>query len=156
MKMKFLFFMLLFAQIGCKNITGIFDNSKEPAKQQETLENITLNVDKEVYSADDTIHVRLLNASSAPLFLEGCNQLFIETKVDTGWSTSTLWECVWEGYAVKILSDSSYVLDSPAEHLRGTHRFVAPLYFGCKDGEPISSGQCNRRETVYSMEFTVQ
>lgn len=140
---------------SCQNESPVSNEEKNSLAKQLQSQEIILTVDKTVYTADETVHVELLNHSDVPLFLEGCSQLQIGTKADTGWAEAPLIECVWEGFAVKIPADSSYALDWPAAYLRGTHRFAAHLYFGCAEGKPISGAQCERRETVYSPEFSI-
>lgn len=141
---------------SCQNESPVSNEESNSLAKQLQSEEIMLTVDKIVYTADETVRVELLNHSDAPLFLEGCSQLQIGTKADTGWAEAPLIECVWEGFAVKIPADSSYTLDWPAKYLRGTHRFVAHLYFGCEEDKPISGAQCERRETIYSPEFSVR
>ncbi len=132
------------------------DEIRKQAEQQPLLDGVHLTVDKATYSAADTIRVRLQNHGEEPVFLEGCSQLFLEARVETGWTEAPLWVCVWEGFAMKIAADSSYKLAWPAAYLRaGTYRFVAPLSFGCRDGQPISAAQCTSRDTIYSQEFVV-
>lgn len=141
---------------SCQNESPVFNGESKSLAKQFQSEEIILTVDKAVYTAAETVYVELLNRSDAPLFLEGCSQLQIATKADTGWAEAPLVACFWEGFAVKIPADSSYVLNWPAEYLRGSHRFVAHLYFGCEEGKPISGGQCERRETIYSPEFSIR
>lgn len=141
---------------SCQDESPVSHEDSNLLAQQLQSDEIILTVDKTVYTADETIRVELFNHSDAPLFLEGCSQLQIGTKADTGWAQVPLIECVWEGFAVKIPADSSYTLDWPAKYLRGTHRFVAHLYFGCDEGKPISGAQCERRETIYSPEFLIR
>ena len=150
--------LLALLLVSCQKSPTNFETGavKKQAEQQPFAEGIRLTVDKVLYSATDTIHVRLQNDGADPIFLEGCSQLFLAAKVDTGWIESPLWVCAWEGFAVEIAADSSYGLTWPAEYLRaGRYRFVAPVYFGCTSGQPISGAQCTRREVVYSQDFYV-
>lgn len=140
---------------SCQNESPVSNEESNSLAKQLQSEEIILTVDKIVYTADETVRVELLNHSDAPLFLEGCSQLQIGTKADTGWAKAPLIVCFWEGFAVKIPADSSYTLDWPAKHLRGTHRFVAHLYFGCEEGKPISGAECERKEIIYSPEFSI-
>lgn len=144
------------ALTSCQNESPVSNEASNSLAKQLQSEEIILTVDKIVYVADETVRVELFNHSDAPLFLEGCSQLQIGTKADTGWAEAPLVACFWEGFAVKIPADSSYALDWPAAYLRGTHRFVARLYFGCEEGKPISGAQCERRETIYSSEFSIR
>lgn len=141
---------------ACQNESPVFNEESISLARQVHSEEIMLTVDKTVYTADETVHVELLNRSDAPVFLEGCSQLQIGTRADTGWAEAPLIECFWEGFAVKIPADSSYTLDWPAKYLRGTHRFVAHLYFGCDEGKPVSGAECERKETIYSPEFSIR
>ena len=132
------------------------DQIQKQAEQSPLANEIHLTVDQTSYSTTDTILVRLHDAGEEPVFLQGCNHVQLAARADTGWTEIPLWVCVWEGFAVKIPADSSYRLAWPAEHLRtGTYRFFASVYFECIDGQPISTGQCARRDTVYSQEFSV-
>jgi len=117
---------------------------------------IYLSVDKVIYAPEDTILAILHNQSDEPVFLEGCNQLYLATKTDTGWVEDVMWVCVWEGFAVKINPNSVFQQKHHAKYFRGVHRFIAPIYFGCLDGEPISGAECNHKDKIYSPQFTVR
>jgi hypothetical protein len=115
---------------------------------------IYLTVDKLVYAPEDTIRVTLHNNSDEPVFLEGCNHLYLATKTDTGWIAPGV-RCVWEGFAVKILPRGSFNEKHPPRYFRGLHKFFARVYFGCLDGKPISEAKCADRTILYSPQFAV-
>lgn len=116
---------------------------------------LDLTVDKTVYALEDTIQVTLHNNSDQPVYLEGCSQLYLATETDTGWVEGPLVVCVWEGYAVRIDPDSVFTEKHPAKHFLGVHKFVAPVYYGCGEGKPISQAECMSQAKIYSPEFTV-
>jgi len=149
---------LLMLVFSCQNDpAGVAPvENRKLAGQQALAEKVHLTVDKTNFAAADTIQVRLHNGSAEPVYLEGCSQLLLATKIDSGWSESPLWVCVWEGLAVKTLADSSYRLAWPAAYLHtGMFRFVAPVYYGCAEGRPVSEARCLLTEKIYSAEFTV-
>ncbi len=137
----------------CLAFAGCSPNATEPP--QENLGPVYLTVDKSIYSPADTVLVTLHNDSKAPVFLEGCNQLYLATKTDTGWVEGAMWDCAWEGFAVKINPGSAFQRKFMAKHFPGVHIFVAPIYFGCLDGTPISGAKCNRQDKIYSPVFSV-
>ncbi len=134
-------------------LAGCSPNATEPP--QENLGAVYLTVDQSTYSPEDTVHVTLHNDSNEPVFLEGCNQLFLATKTDTGWVEGAMWDCVWEGFAVKINPGGIFQGKHVAKYFSGVHKFVAPIYFACLDDKPISEGKCIRREKISSPEFNV-
>lgn len=138
---------------GCKKVTA---PESEPQDQQTALDKIRLITDRLEYTVADTIFVTLINDSQKSVFLEGCNQFYLASKVDTGWVDAPIILCFWEGYGVKVAPASRHRDRHEAEYFVGTHKFSAPLYFGCKEGEPISSAECTGRSVIRSAEFTVR
>ena len=156
--MKMIIMLLLslgLSWLGCKQATEA-EPVAEQQDQQEALADIRLVTDRSEYNVADTIFVTLINDSQEPVFLEGCNQIYLATQVDTGWVDSPIVMCFWEGYGVKVAPASQRLDRHEAAYFVGTHRFSAPLYFGCTDGEPISSAECTSRSRILSAEFTVR
>lgn len=137
-----LFALLVF---GCKYILA----------PEEKSSDLTLTVDKENYSANDTILVSLRNNSDEPVFLGGCSPIFIASQTDTGWSAAPLVVCVWEGFAQKVEVGKSFQQRIPARYFPGVHKFEASVYVGCADNEPVSNARCRWLGAVSSKEFHV-
>lgn len=146
--------VLCFAVIGCERIYPALEPLTEKTPDNHSGQ-VYLTVDKTIYSVDDTIRVTLHNQTDEPVFLEGCSALYIATEADTGWAMAPTVVCVWEGFALRIGSSSTYQEKYAAKYFPGVHRFSAPVYFECLDGEPISRAKCGRHDVIHSQEFTV-
>jgi hypothetical protein len=121
----------------------------------EPSSSIYLTVDKAVYAPEDTIRVTLHNQSNAPVFLQGCSQLYLATNTGVEWMEKPMYYCFWEGLAVKINPGRIFPKNFMAKKFDSVHKFVALVYFDCLDKKPISSAECSRLDKIYSPEFVV-
>ncbi len=142
---KIIFATLALLSSGCSTVLPPQENSGE----------VVLSVDKTSYSPNDTILVTLQNNGEEAVFLAGCSPIFISSQTDTGWSAAPLVVCFWEGYAQKLEAGRSFQERVPAAHFVGVHKFVAAVYAGCLENEPISTGKCRFLGVFSSPEFEV-
>ena len=144
-----LIILIILVGFGCERIHSILEPDLGCSCQ------VKLKVDKVSYDPKDTVHVTLHNESNMPVFLEGCSPFYFATKMDTGWLEAPMCFCKWEGYGRKINPNAIYQEKYIAKFFRGVHRFVAPIYFGCLEGKPISQAKCKQSTKVYSSKFVV-
>lgn len=116
---------------------------------------IRLYVDRDTYAPEDTIRVTLENNGTETLFLEGCSQFTLATRVDSLWEEKPLVICVWAGTAVPVEPGTTFRQTLPAKAYSGTHKFRAPIYFGCRRNAPISTPPCVYGFTAESQVFIV-
>lgn len=143
------FTLFILASSGCDQLRDILDPGTGcPCK-------ITLTVDKTEYSPQETVVVTLYNDSKVAVFLEGCNPIYLATQADSGWTEATMRVCVWEGFARKINPNEVYQENYEARIFSSVHKFVAPVYWGCLEGKPISQAQCKKSDKIFSETFSV-
>lgn len=158
MKQKSIMFLavyIIFFACTHSSFNPILANMDSSPAIGEFADKISLNTDRNRYLPGDTITVTLFNKSDSSIFLEGCNQLYLATKTDSGWIEKSLIDCVWEGFAVEVKTNQLFAQNFPASFFVGTHKFFAPIHIGCEANQPISQGDCTGFEKVYSQEFTV-
>jgi hypothetical protein len=145
MKYRFLFLLpLLF--LGC-DVWRWITNPEEPT-------DVSVRVDREVYTDQDKVQISLTNNTDQAVYLEGCNVFYLASKQDSGWTRSPMMVCVWEGYEKKIEKGKSYSETYPvASFPAGEHYFAVTVHYGCVDNKPISQAQCNRHEEIRSQHF---
>lgn len=138
--------------VGCMVMLGL--GCADPVSEREG--EIYLAIDKTVYAPEDTIQVSLHNDSNGLVFLEGCVQFYSARKTGAEWVEGVLPICDGVFDAVKINPHSILRKKELAKHyVSGRRKFVAPIYFGCLDDEPIDNAKCNRESKIYSGEFAV-
>jgi len=121
----------------------------------ETYEVVSLEVDKTVYSPNDSILVTLRNETYQSIFLDGCSQFLLATPVDTGWQEQPIEICVWEGIMGKLKPGGVLRQKFPARPFIGQNKFVVRYATGCLEGKPRSEAQCGSSGRIESRAFTV-
>jgi hypothetical protein len=147
--------MMIFGTIAI--LVMLFSGCDIVVNPWNMMENrVLLVVNKTQYTQNDTIYVVLFNFTNEPVWLEGCSQFYVATKEQRTWQEGPTHVCVWEGIAMKIEAGKSFEGRYPAKYYLGTHKFAAPIYFGCQDGKPISQSGYTKKDKIYSDEFVVE
>ena len=124
-----------------------FKDILNPDNDREAVE---IQVDKLTLSPNDSIKITVVNHGAEPIYLEGCNPIYMSVRADTGWVVKVFRLCVWEGYEVEVPAGSSYSESALIIEKPGFVRFFAPIYRGCEPGKPISQAGCVSMDRYHS------
>jgi hypothetical protein len=117
--------------------------------------NVTVTLDTTSYSEGDNGTATLHNKAAATAYLPGCSQFSYEKLVDGQWTDQgPNVVCVWEGIVVPVAPSDSYASAFIAKNA-GTWRLRYLVAFGCTEGKPMSTADCQTQTYIYSPEFQV-